>query len=155
MRSLCRKHVLSAEVTLCLTIMEEMLYKWVDQQPSAARDNIEAFVLFRDRLWHSIPKDDPDVKHDLECRDNIALVSDYYLQPKIQSLTPMRLEDNMEAGYFFEVPAVPFRIKAVASQSKLSDRLTRVHNRSSAGPAASISTISVAHLPPASGHCMH
>ena len=55
--------------------MEEMLYKWVDQQPSAVRDNVEAFVLFRDRLWHSIPKDDPDVKHDLECCDNIALVS--------------------------------------------------------------------------------
>ena len=43
----------------------------------------------------------------------------------------MRLEDNMEAVYFFEVAAVPFRIKAVPVQSKLSDRLTRVPNFSS------------------------
>ena len=53
-RSLCRKHVLAAEVCRSLTTMEEMLYKWVDQQPSAVRDNMEAFVLFRDILWHSI-----------------------------------------------------------------------------------------------------
>ena len=111
--------------------MEEMLYKWVDQQPSAVRDNMEAFVLFRDILWHSMRRDDPDVKHDLSCCDNIVLLSDYYLKPKIQTLMPMWLEDNMEAGYFFEVPAVPFRIKAVPAQSKLSDRNTLVPNFSS------------------------
>ena len=37
----------------------------------------------------------------------------------------------MEAGYFFKVPAVPFRIKAAPAQSKLSDRLTQVPNISS------------------------
>ena len=73
--------------------MEEMLYKWVDQQPSAVRDSMEAFVLFRDILWHSIRRDDPDVKHDLSCCDNTVLLSGYYLKPNIQTIMPMRLED--------------------------------------------------------------
>ena len=107
--------------------MEEILWKWVDEQPSAIRDNVEAFVLVRDLRWHSIPEDDP-MKHELKCRDSIAMVSDYDLRPNTRSLTPLHIEDNVEAGRVFEVPAVPFRIKAVPVPSKLSDRLTRVPN---------------------------
>ena len=76
--------------------MEQMLWNWVDQQPSAVRDHLGAFGHFRDLLWHSIPKDDPDVSHDIECCENTVLVSDYYLNPNMQSLMPRHLEDNLE-----------------------------------------------------------
>ena len=57
--------------------MEEVLWKWLDTQPSAIRDNMGAFVLFRDLRWRSLQKDDPGLQQDLECCDNIVLVSDY------------------------------------------------------------------------------
>ena len=47
-RSLCRKHVLAPGVCRSLTTMEEVLWKWLDTQQPAIRDNMGAFVLCRD-----------------------------------------------------------------------------------------------------------